>query len=182
MKDKLKSSEVEKLKSQSLSAGKTEPFNSSTLQPFNQTEKVYRQCLKRELDRERKWRNSEQGAFEASMLSLDRIISRKHCRDVPNSAADDCDFAVDGWQSDGGKGMEAVIRYCDGELGESYYQRRIKFARRRLARYDRRLLEVFDLIMKNGKNREESICQMALKIRPHGRRRKSDTGTTEKKS
>ena len=172
MKDKLKSSEVEKLKSQSLSAGKTEPFNSSTLQPFNQTEKVYRECLKRERDRERLWRKSKRHKDVRNHLHFVHV-------DFEEAEAQDESPA---WQSDGGKGMEAVIRYCDGELGESYYLRRIKYARRRLARYDRRLLEVFDLIMKNGKNREESICQMALKIRPHGRRRKSDTGTTEKKS
>ena len=33
-------------------------------------------CLKLERDRERSWRESRQGAFEASMLSLDEHVAR----------------------------------------------------------------------------------------------------------
>ena len=56
-------------------------------------------CLKLERDRERSWRESRQGAFEASMLSLDEHVAKF---DDPGKIAT---------FSDGGKDAEAV-RSC----------------------------------------------------------------------
>lgn len=69
--------------------------------------------------------------------------------------------------SDGGAGAEAMYaeidRRCFGvEDGTgSFYNRRIKAVRERIRYRDKSLLEVFDLIVKNGKDREESIWEMA---------------------
>ena len=139
-----------------------------------------KRCEKRERDRQRKWRNSKQGAFEASMLSLDRIISRKHCRDVPTSAEDDCVFAVDSWQSDGGKGAEDIIAACDACYELSYYACLKELARKRVERIDSRLLPVLELVFENGKNRKESIWQlmkMLLRKRRNGMRQSTGIGT-----
>ena len=56
-------------------------------------------CLKLERDRERSWRESRQGAFEASMLSLDEHVAKF---DDPGKIAT---------LSDGGKVEEAVRSY-----------------------------------------------------------------------
>ena len=53
-------------------------------------------CFKLERDRERSWRESRQGAFEASMLSLDEHMAKF---DDPGKIAT---------FSDGGKGAESV--------------------------------------------------------------------------
>jgi len=145
MKDKLKSTEVEKLKSKSLSADKTEPFNSSTLQPFNHTEKVYRKCLKQERDRERQWRKSKRCDKIRNVVHL---VDFEEAESLENSPA---------WLSENGKGVEDIVAACDGETGETRYQRILRNARDRLHRAHPELVEVFDLIVKNGANRKESI-------------------------
>ena len=142
-------------------------------------EKVYRLCRKREIDRERQWRKSKQGAFEASILSLDRIISRKHCRDVPTSAEDDCVFAADSWQSDGGKGAEDIIAACDACYELSHYECLKELARQRVKRTDKRLLPVLELVFRNVNNRKESIWQLmkqTLRKRRNGMRQSTDIG------
>ena len=53
-------------------------------------------CLKLERDRERSWRESRQGAFEASMLSLDEHVAKF---DDPSKIAT---------FSDGCKGAESI--------------------------------------------------------------------------
>ena len=60
-------------------------------------------CLKLERDRERSWRESRQGAFEASMLSLDEHVAKF---DDPGKIAT---------FSDGGRDAEAV-RSCGEDL------------------------------------------------------------------
>ena len=55
-------------------------------------------CLKLERDRERSWRESRQGAFEASMLSLDEHVGKF---DDPSKIA---------IFSDGDKGAESILR------------------------------------------------------------------------
>ena len=60
----------------------------------------YRKALKRECDRERSRRMSRQGAFEASMLSLDDpSMRRTNGEDSP------------AWESDGGKGAAAILAW-----------------------------------------------------------------------
>ncbi len=66
-------------------------------------EEARRYCLKLERDRERSWRESRQGAFEASMLSLDEHMAKF---DDPGKIAT---------FSDGGKDAEAV-RSCGEDL------------------------------------------------------------------
>ena len=112
----------------------------------------YAKCLKRERDREACRRETEQGAFEAAMLSFDRLV---------DSFEDPSKAAI---FSDCGAGA-AAIRSSDEVGGSSFYTRRIKVARVRLSRKHPELLEVFNLIVKNGKNRRESIAELAARGR-----------------
>ena len=66
-------------------------------------EEARRRCLKLERDRERSWRESRQGAFESSMLSLDEHMAKF---DDPSKIAT---------LSDGGKYAEAV-RSCGEDV------------------------------------------------------------------
>ena len=66
-------------------------------------EEARRYCLKLERDRERSWRESRQGAFESSMLSLDEHMAKF---DDPGKIAT---------FSDGGKDAE-VVRSCGEDL------------------------------------------------------------------
>ena len=59
-------------------------------------EEARRYCLKLERDRERSWRESRQGAFESSMLSLDEHMAKF---DDPGKIAT---------FSDGGNGAESI--------------------------------------------------------------------------
>ena len=127
--------------------------------------KHMKRCEKRERDRQRAWRNTNQGVFESSFLHVD--YSEAEVWEKSPS-----------WLSDRGAGVEAIIRHCDGEYGENYYLRRLESARRKLIKHNRRLVAVFDLIVKNGKNRKESICQLALKTLRSGTGRKSCIGDT----
>ncbi len=110
----------------------------------------FMKCLKREHDRERSRRESAQGEFEASHLSLDRLFDS--FEDPSKAAA----------FSDGGKDAERVCSFDEGFDG-SFYARRIKVARRRLSRNFPEFIEVFNLIVKNGKNRQESITEIAMR-------------------
>ena len=68
--------------------------------------------------------------------------------------------------SDGGKAADEMARRLDGEsLGKSYYARRAEEARERLAAFNERLVLVFDLVVKNGSDREESVCELAARDR-----------------
>ena len=124
-------------------------------------EKVYRLAAKRERDRERKRRRARQGAFEADMLSLDALAQQGELQ--PS------------WISDGGAGAEAVVAACGGEAqgsggaGGSHYARCVRSARERLRRAHPGLVEVFNLVVKNGSNRKESIWELTRSKR--GRRR-----------
>ena len=64
-------------------------------------EEARRYCLKLERDRERSWRESRQGAFEASMLSLDEHIEKF---DDPSKIAT---------FSDCGRGAETVRSFSE---------------------------------------------------------------------
>ena len=112
----------------------------------------FRKCLKLERDRARSRRESAQGRFEAAMLSLDQHVE---------SFDDPGKIAV---FSDGCADAERVYSY-DESVDDSYYTRRIKVARRRLFRHDKRLVETLNLILQNGKNRRESIAVLAARHR-----------------
>lgn len=120
-------------------------------------------CEKRERDRQRKWRTSAQGRFEASMLSLDAL---------PPSCT-----RGEAWESDGGEGAERIVRHCDGEL--SAWARKLAAARKKLRRAHPELVAVFNLIVKNGSNRKESIwALMQSRKRANGTRQSTSTGDT----
>ena len=61
----------------------------------------FKKCLKQERDRARSWRESAQGKFETSMLSLDRLVDT--FEDPSKAAA----------FSDGGAEAEWAVRACD---------------------------------------------------------------------
>ena len=85
-------------------------------------EEARRYCLKLERDRERSWRESRQGAFEASMLSLDEHVAKF---DDPGKIAT---------FSDCGAGEERIFaRYVERDKA-----RQIADALRRLSPKDRR--------------------------------------------
>ena len=145
-------------------------------------EKVYRQCLKREIDRERMWRKSKRcGNIRNSVHILD-FEAAEAAEDSPS------------WISDGGKGVEDIIDACDraapGAEGteapldcgcEPNRRRRdiLRNARKRLKRAHPELLEVFNLIVKNGKNRKESIwALMNSRKRRNGTPQRCCTGAT----
>ena len=83
---------------------------------------AYRKCLKLERDRERSWRESRQGAFEATMLSLDEHVAKF---DDPGKIAA---------FSDGGAGAGRVFAQYD----ERDRSLQIADALRRLAPNERR--------------------------------------------
>lgn len=109
-------------------------------------QQAYLQAQEREKDRERHWRMTKQGAFESSMLSLDALIAQA---DRPDKIS---------WLSDNGRGVRHMLDELDG-VNEYMTSRaiRLKLARKRLKRHNPKLLDVFDLIVKNGTNRKESI-------------------------
>ena len=84
----------------------------------------YRNALKRECDRERSHRMSRQGAFEASMLSLDNPSMRR--TDGGDSPA---------WESDGGKGAESMIAGMSGESVHAFDPALKKWMLNRLRRH-----------------------------------------------
>ena len=125
----------------------------------------YRKRLKLERDRERSRRKWRQGRFEASIMHIDF--------DEAESRA-----ASPSWLSDRGKGADAIIDAVDGETPENVYERRLNTARKRIVRHCPELLDVFNLIVKNGSNRKESIWWLMSKRRRNGTPQTSSTGDT----
>ena len=109
-------------------------------------------CLKLERDRGHSRRRYGKGKFQDSMLHIEHDFDFQR---IENSDED----PRNAWISDRGAGAERVVADCDGD-GGSYYTRRIKVARRRLARNFPELVEVFNLVVRNGKNRRESIAEL----------------------
>ena len=108
----------------------------------------YKRCLDRESDRYREWAKTRQGAFETySVLHFDAEAEEAMEREHSTS-----------WLSDRGKGAQA-IRRC-GRDREALLSRREAAAIKKVRRRAPHLLDVFRLILKNGINREESICEL----------------------
>ena len=130
-------------------------------------QREYQRALEREKIRERDWRKTKQGAFESSMQSLDAMME--------NSSQPD----KMGMLSDSGRGVKRMLDELDGE-SEPHPNRllRLKAARKRLKKHHPNWIEVFDLIVKNGTNRKESIWQMTSKKLQNGTPQRTDTGTT----
>ena len=134
-----------------------------------QMAEVRQLCLKAEAQRERRWRKTPQGEFESAMPSFDALADSF---DDPSKVAA---------FSDGGDGAESVVACCDGAAEASAPLSRgacVKRARERLRRKAPALVEVFNLVLKNGTNRKESIWSMLTSgRRPSGRPQRPATGT-----
>lgn len=119
-------------------------------------EREYKRCLVRERDRYREWAKTRQGAFETyQVLHFD--AEAEEARERENSSS---------WLSDRGRSA-AMIRRC-GPARADILQRREAAAIGKVRRKAPRLLPVFRLILKNGSNREKSICEL---IRIHTRKK-----------
>ena len=62
--------------------------------------------------------------------------------------------------SDRGAGVEAIVAACDGENTESHYDRLLRKARDHVRNTAPHLLEVLNLVVKNGSDRKTSIWEM----------------------
>ena len=119
-------------------------------------EREYRRCLARERDRYREWAKTKQGAFETyQVLHFD--AEAEEARERENSTS---------WLSDRGRSA-AAIRRC-GKIARpqddpATRQKRIDRAKHLVMRKAPECLQTFWLILKNGKNRKESIWQLAQK-------------------
>ena len=119
-------------------------------------EREYKRCLVRERDRYREWAKTRQGAFETyQVLHFD--AEAEEARERENSSS---------WLSDRGRSA-AMIRRC-GPARADILQRREAAAIGKVRRKAPRLLPVFRLILKNGSNREKSICEL---IKIHTRKK-----------
>ena len=67
------------------------------------------------------------------------------------------------WVSDNWRGVEESITILDAAEDVNWYNRRLKAAYQFVRRRKKHLLPVLKLVVKNGKNRKESICQLAQK-------------------
>ena len=120
-------------------------------------EQAYRDALKKEKDREYTWRKTKQGAFESSMTSLDDIMAKS------TQSSDKMSIL-----SDRGEGAKRIYAALDHE--RNIYLKRLNAARKRLENEHPELLEVFDLVVKNGTNRKESIWSLVHKARKEHRK------------
>ena len=110
--------------------------------------------LEMEYDREREHREHKQGGFEAAMHSFDELY---------DSFADPSKIST---FSDRGDGERRVVYDCDlekvdGRRFATIYDKLAFRARIALAKVYPECVEVFDLILKNGKNRKESVGVIA---------------------
>lgn len=138
-------------------------------------EREYKRCLKRERMRYREWAKTRQGAFETYRI-MHFDAEAEEAKERENSTS---------WLSDCGRGAQAIR--TGGKAGRPQdrpdtRQKRIDRAKHLVMRKAPECLETFWLVVKNGKNRKESIWQMAKKMlskRPaNGRPRRCAIGTT----
>ena len=119
-------------------------------------EREYKRCLDRERDRYREWAKTKQGSFEThKVMHLD--AEAEEALERENSTS---------WLSDRGKGA-AAIRRC-GPARAKVLRKREAAAVEKVRRTAPHLLGVLRLILKNGNNREKSICEL---IRLHTRKK-----------
>ena len=118
---------------------------------------TYQGSLDAERHRERQWRKTKQGAFESSFVSFEE--------------------AKEGFYPLGA----AVSRpfHQDPEKARRAYER----SRKTVERKAPHCKDVFNLILKNGSNRQQSICEMIEKLKAKKRVLKTSTknSTTPKK-
>lgn len=131
-------------------------------------ERSYRQCMKREMYRERKWRMSKRYGNVRNMAHICDFAAAEAAEESPS------------WLSDKGAGasstLDAVDWNCFGnDDAETVYSRRLRAAREKVRRSDPSLVRVFNLIVRNGRNRKESIYQLLTAEE----RRQPDLETTQ---
>ena len=141
----------------------------------DELEREYKRCIAREKDRYRENAKTRQGAFETyQVLHFDAEAEEAREREHSTS-----------WLSDRGRGA-AVIRRC-GKVARPQddpdtRKKRIDRAKHLVMRKAPECLETFWLIIRNGKNRKESIWQLmkgkASKRPANGRPRRCAIGTT----
>ena len=119
----------------------------------------YKNALELERDRERKWRNTSQGKFESSMLSLDALVASF---DKPDHIA---------VFSDRGAGVERIAAHDD----ERERERRITAALSLLSASDRRFAEEIlrgkswrDLGYENNSGFYKRLDRLIQKVRENG--------------
>ena len=112
----------------------------------------YKQCIERERRRYREWAKTRQGAFETYRI-LHFDAEAEEAREREHSTS---------WLSDRGKGA-AAIRRC-GPSRTDVWRKREAAAIKKVRRKAPHLLPVLRLILKNGNNREKSICELRTKI------------------
>ena len=109
-----------------------------------QVEMVGRQCERWEIERERKHRK-----YTASAATDARAF---HYEAPPQTHGEDDEELDRGWDlTDAGEGAESV-RTFDERRDGSHYTRAVDRARKRLERNCAELLDVFYLIVRNGKH------------------------------
>ena len=119
-------------------------------------EREYKHCLTGERKRYREWAKTRQGAFETyQVLHFD--AEAEEARERERSAS---------WLSDRGRGA-AAIRRC-GPARTDILRKREAAAIEKVRRAAPHLLPVLRLILKNGNNREKSICEL---IKIHTRKK-----------
>lgn len=119
----------------------------------SEMEREYGRCLEREKDRLRSWSRTRQGRFEVyGVLHYEEVAKGSLFREHRTS-----------WLSDGGRGAED-IRGC-GETRDEFARRKAA-AIAKVRRKAPHLLATLRLILKNGKNRKESIWQLMKSQRP----------------
>ena len=121
---------------------------------------AYERALARERERERKRRATAQGQFESAALSLDAM---------PDLDTDECES----WLTDGGRGADAIRGETpEPEDAGDTRRKRMDRAKHRVMRKAPECLRTFWLVIKNGKNRKESIWELAKsrmsRRRPNG--------------
>ena len=131
-------------------------------------ERSYRQCLKREIDRERLRRMSKRYGNIRNAVHICDFEAAEAAEESPS------------WLSDNGAGesstLDAVDWNCFGnDDAETVYLRRLRAAREKVRRCDPSLVMVFNLIVRNGRNRKESIFQLLTAEE----RRQPDLETTQ---
>ena len=120
------------------------------------SEAEYSKALKRERDRERQWRKSKRYGNVRNVMHLFDFENAEAVEESPS------------WISDNGVGVEQIVAHCDGDDGESRYNRCIKNARERLRYAHPEWVEVFNLVVQNGSNRKESIWRLMSRNRTNG--------------
>ena len=123
---------------------------------------TFNRTLKRERDRERKWRQTAQGAFESSMVRLDMM---PHDGEICDAMLTDrergaekirsFDEGLSQWDADVSYGVKAIL----------HYRLRLHLAYKRLKRSRPFLVRTFLLICQYGENRNASIAVLQEKTK-----------------